>query len=200
MMPGRGSDLLARTGTFGRAAAALTILALFFPVGGVTADWGEIEYILTEAYGARTARECREFIRSLDFPEDHLSLLRESVGRLVEAGYPEGCPREYIRMAARLAEAGIGPMDLTNKIREGIAKKVEADRLVHVLAQRADALVEGKDLVLELEKEDIRFFDRQMAYTVMADYLLRGVKGEDLALAATSGRMAKFPALRNVIH
>ena len=191
---------MTRLGIMIRALAVVAILVLFTYPPEASAGWEEIDHILTQAYGAKAARECREYVRSLKIPEEHLDTLQESIGRLVEADYPKGCPREYLKLAAQLARAGISPADLTNKIREGIAKRVDADRLVHVLGKRAEALKEGQAVVLGLERENIRFLDRQMAYTVMADYLLRGVKSSDLTTSVIAGQMGKYPALRNVIH
>ena len=164
------------------------------------ADWRTIDAILTEAFGSETARQCREYYGELEIPDEQAGTLQEAVKLIVEAGYPEGCPREYLKLAADLSKAGIGLGDLTNKIREGIAKQVDPARLIHVLKRRAEALKEGRVLTLQLEQESVRFLDRQMAYTVFADYLLRGVKGGELTAAVKDGRMEKYPALDNVIR
>ena len=181
-------------------AIGLVVAALSFFPANAYSSWSEIDGILTEAYGSQTARECRDYYSSLNIPEDQVAAVRDSIVRLVEAGYPSGCPREYLRLAADLSKAGIDLDDLTNKIREGIAKKVKPQRLNKVIAQRGEALQEARVLVLDLEAGGIKFLDRQMTYRVMADYLLRGVSPEEIKTSLTEGDLSKFPALDNVIR
>ncbi len=143
--------------------------------------WCEcIHDLLAEAYGEEVARECSDYYSGLNIPEGMVLSVQEAIERLVEAGYPSGCPLEYLKVAADLSRAGIDLDDLTNKIREGIAKKVEPQRLNRVLAQRAEALKEGRVVVLELEGSGVDFLNKQMAYSVMADYLLRGISRDSI--------------------
>ena len=161
-------------------------------------SWSQVEEILTEAYGVQTARECSDYYDALNIPDD--LAVRDSIARLVEAGYPSGCPKEYLKLAADLSRAGIDLDDLTNKIREGIAKKVSPERLNRVIEDRVKALKEARVLTLELVENNIKFLDRQMAYRVIADYLLRGVSTEDLLASIQDGKFSKFPALESVLQ
>jgi hypothetical protein len=160
----------------------------------------EINTILTEAYGDEVARECSDYYSGLNIPEDRASSIRDAVERLVEAGYPSGCPIEYLKVAAGLSRAGIDFGDLTNKIREGIAKKVEPARLIRVIIQRAEALQEARVVVLNLEEADVEFLDRQMAYSVIADYLLRGISRGPIVEKVSQGDLSSYPALENLIR
>ena len=189
----------ARFFMLGKAFVLSGLIVLLFP-GHAACDWKEVDEILSEAYGPEVARECQDYYHSVDVPQDQVNSVRDAVVRLVEAGYPDGCPRDYLRMVAELAGAGINLQDLTNKIREGVAKKVNPERLVRVMEQRTEALKRARVLALELEGEGFVFLDRQMAYTVVADYLLRGVSPEDLRTGIVEGSLAKFPALENVLR
>jgi hypothetical protein len=161
----------------------------------------EVNTILTEAYGEEVARECSDYYSSLNIPEDKAPSIKKAVERLVEAGYPSGCPIEYLKVAAGLSRAGIDFGDLTNKIREGIAKKVEPERLIRVIIQRAEALQEARVVVLNLEEEaDVEFLDRQMAYSVIADYLLRGISRGPIVEKVSQGDLSSYPALENLIR
>jgi hypothetical protein len=187
--------------TFGSGGMfiGLFVLALsLFPVDA-SGSWSEIDKILSEAYGSQTARECQDYYSSLNIPDDQVAAVRDSLARLVEAGYPSGCPKEYLRLAADLSRAGIDLDDLTNKIREGIAKKVSPERLNKVIDDRADALKEARVLTLKLVDQGIDFLDRQMTYRVIAYYLLRGVGSGDLEAGVLKGELKKYPALENLI-
>ena len=163
-------------------------------------SWQEVDTILAEAYGEKVARECSDYYSGLNIPEGMVLSVREAIERLVEAGYPSGCPLEYLKVAADLSRAGIDLDDLTNKIREGIAKKVEPQRLNRVLAQRAEALKEGRVVVLELEGSGVDFLNKQMAYSVMADYLLRGISRDSIMEKVVQGDLGDYPALANLIR
>jgi len=187
--------------TFGSGGIfiCLFVLALsLFPVNA-SGSWSEIDKILSEAYGSQAARECQDYYSNLDIPDDQVAAVRDSLARLVEAGYPSGCPKEYLRLAADLSRAGIDLDDLTNKIREGIAKKVSPERLNKVIDDRADALKEARVLTLKLVDQGVDFLDRQMTYRVIADYLLRGVGSGDLEAGVLKGELKKYPALENLI-
>ena len=181
-------------------AIGLVVAVLSFVPTYAFSSWSEVDEILREAYGAQAARECQDFYSSLDIPADQVKSVREAVVRFVEAGYPAGCPREYLKLAAELSKAGIELNDLTNKIREGIAKKVSPERLTTVIGHRVKALKEARVLTLKLVEEGTDFPDRQMAYTVVADYLLRGVDSEEILSRVAEGKLEKFPALENVIN
>jgi len=183
----------------GIAICLLAAVFSLFPVNA-SASWSEIDEILTEAYGAQLARECRDYYGTLKIPDDKVAAVRDSIARLVETGYPSGCPREYLRLAADLSKAGIDLDDLTNKIREGIAKKVSPERLNKVMKNRVEALLEARVITLELIEKGIKFLDRQMAYRVMADYLLRGVSTEELVTSVQDEKLSKFPALESVLQ
>ena len=118
----------------------------------------------------------------------------------MEAGYPARCPREYLRLAAELSKAGIELEDLTNKIREGLAKKVSPERLNVVIGNRAEALKKARILTLKLVEEGTEFLDRQMTYTILADYMLRGVQAEELRVSVLEGDLSSYPALENLIR
>jgi hypothetical protein len=179
-------------------AACLVIIAL--TVAPASGSWSKVDKILRDAYGAQAARECRDYYSSLDLPADQLDSVTEAIEGLVEAGYPSGCPMEYLRLIAELTRAGIDLNDLTNKIREGVAKKVNPERLVAVITHRVEALKEARVLTIELVEEGVQFLDRQMVYTVMADYLLRGVKSEELKISIAEGSIDRFPAMENLIR
>ncbi|MDF1526974.1 MAG: hypothetical protein P1S59_12000 [bacterium] len=163
-------------------------------------SWSQVDEILTEAYGAQTARECSDYYSTLNIPDDQVAAVRGSIARLVEAGYPSGCPWEYLKLAADLSKAGIDLDDLTNKIREGIAKKVSPERLTRVIDDRVKALLEARVFTLKLVENKIKFLDRQMAYSVIADYLLRGVSQQELMASILEGKLEKYPALDSVIN
>ena len=178
----------------------LLVLTLFLLPSKGYCSWQEVDTILAEAYGEEVARECSDYYSGLNIPEGMVLSVREAIERLVEAGYPSGCPLEYLKVAADLSRAGIDLDDLTNKIREGIAKKVEPQRLNRVLAQRAEALKEGRVVVLELEGSGVDFLNKQMAYSVMADYLLRGISRDSIMEKVVQGDLGDYPALANLIR
>jgi hypothetical protein len=187
--------------TFGSGGMFICLFVLtlsLFPVNA-SGSWSEIDEILSEAYGSQAARECRDYYSKLNIPDDQVVAVRDSLARLVEAGYPSGCPKEYLRLAADLSRAGIDLDDLTNKIREGIAKKVSPERLNKVIDDRAEALKEARVLTLKLVDQGVDFLDRQMTYRVIADYLLRGVGSGDLEAGVLKGELKKYPALENLI-
>jgi hypothetical protein len=177
----------------------VTLCLCFLPSSGYSGV-KEINTILTKAYGEKVARECSDYYRSLNIPEDKALSIQKAVERLVEAGYPSGCPIEYLKVAAALSRAGIDFDDLTNKIREGIAKKVEPARLIRVITQRAEALQEARVVVLNLEEADVEFLDRQMAYSVIADYLMRGISRGPIVEKVSQGDLSSYPALENLIR
>ena len=177
----------------------IAIFLCFLPSKGYC-SWQEVDTILAEAYGEEVARQCSDYYSDLNIPEGMVFSVREAIERLVEAGYPSGCPLEYLKVAADLSRAGIDLDDLTNKIREGIAKKVEPQRLNRVLAQRAEALKEGRVVVLELEGSGVDFLNKQMAYSVMADYLLRGISRDSIMEKVVQGDLGDYPALANLIR
>lgn len=184
---------------FAGGSILLLALTLCLPAKGYS-SWKDVDTILAEAYGEEVARECADYYSGLAITEDKVPSVREAIERLVEAGYPSGCPLEYLKVAADLSRAGIDLDDLTNKIREGIAKKVEPQRLNKVIAQRAEALKEGRVAVLNLEENDVEFLDKQMAYSVIADYLLRGISRESIMEKVVQGDLGDYPALANLIR
>ena len=177
----------------------LALALLTVPVDG-SCSWQEVDSILRQAFGPEIARECQDYYGSLNIPEEQVASVRDAIASLVEAGYPVGCPREYLKSASELARADIALQDLTNKIREGVAKKVSAERLNKVVGQRTEALKEARVVVLALVDEGVVFLDRQMAYSVIADYLSRGIQTSELKGALLEGKLKKYPALENVIR
>lgn len=155
---------------------------------------------LREAYGPEVAFRSRGYLDGEDLSPEESAAVLEAVRLIAEAGYSGEYSLEYLRLAGDLSGEGITLGDLTNKIREGIAKGVDGSRLVHVLEKRSAALKEGRVLVLQLEKEGVNFLDRQMACRVFADYLLRGVKGGDLAASVRGGDLREFPALDRMMR
>ena len=179
--------------------ALVVAVFVFFPAIA-SSSWVEVDEILRGAYGAQIAQECQDLYSTLDIPADQIKEVRESIARFVEAGYPARCPREYLRLAAELSKAGIELEDLTNKIREGLAKKVSPERLNVVIGNRAEALKKARILTLKLVEEGTEFLDRQMTYTILADYMLRGVQAEELRVSVLEGDLGKYPALENLIR
>lgn len=181
--------------------AALAATALFVLSTGVSgAVTPELEPVLSSFYGSEAARECRPYYSSLDIPAEEATMVVEAVRILAAAGFPYSCPRDYLRLVADLSQAGIGLKDLTMKIQEAVAKKVDPIRLIRVLEQRTDALKNARVVVLEVEGSGVEFLDRQMAYRVMADYLLRGVPAAELKTGMMERDLADYPALDNVIR
>lgn len=183
----------------GLFAVALSLAMLAVPVDGFC-SWNEVDTILREAFGPEVARECEDYYGSLGIPEEQAAPVRDAVQSLVDAGYPAGCPKEYLKFASQLVRADIALQDLTNKIREGVAKKVSPERLNRVVEQRTEALQEARVVALNLVDKGVEFLDRQMAYSVIADYLLRGIQTSDLENALLEGKMADYPALENVVR
>jgi hypothetical protein len=181
-------------------SVVLTALFLCLLPSTVYSGVKEINTILTEAYGEKVAKECSDYYSGLNIPEDKALPIQKAIERLVEAGYPSGCPIEYLKVAAALSRAGIDFDDLTNKIREGIAKQVEPARLIRVITQRAEALQEARVVVLNLEEADVEFLDRQMAYSVIADYLMRGISRGPIVEKVSQGDLSSYPALENLIR
>jgi hypothetical protein len=201
VIPGlKGKETLMPWYRVGGMVVCLLAAALFLLPAISFGSWSEVQEILTEAYGAQAARECSDFYDALNIPDEKVAAVRDSIARLVEAGYPSGCPKEYLKLAADLSQAGIDLDDLTNKIREGIAKKVSPERLNRVIDDRVKALLEARVLTLELIDKGVHFLDRQMAYRVLADYLLRGVSTADLLTSIQDGKFSKFPALESVLQ
>ena len=200
MIPGlKGKDTLMPWYRAGGMVVCLLAGVLFLLPAISFGSWSQVEEILTEAYGVQTARECSDYYDALNIADDQVAAVRDSIARLVEAGYPSGCPKEYLKLAADLSRAGIDLGDLTNKIREGIAKKVSPERLTRVIDDRVKALLEARVFTLKLVENDIKFLDRQMAYSVIADYLLRGVSQQELMTSILEGKLEKYPALDSVI-
>jgi hypothetical protein len=166
----------------------------------VSGSWNEVDAILQEAYGEQAVRECRDLYKNLDLAQDQAAAVREGIAILVKAGYPSGCPKEYLKLVAELSRAGIHLNDLTNKIREGIAKKVSPKRLTAVITRRAEALLEARVITLKLVEEKVEFLDRQMAYSVIGDYLLRGVRPQEFMTDILEGQLSRYPALENLIR
>ena len=181
------------------AIGLVVAVVVFFPAIA-SSSWVEVDEILRGAYGPQIAQECQDLYSTLDIPADQVKEVRESIARFVEAGYPAGCPREYLRLAAELSKAGIELEDLTNKIREGLAKKVSPERLNVVIGNRAEALKKARILTLKLVEEGTEFLDRQMTYTILADYMLRGVQAEELRVSVLEGDLSSYPALENLIR
>ncbi len=184
----------------GCVAIGLMVAALSLFPANVYSSWNEIDGILTKAYGTQAARECRDYYSTLNIPDDQVAAVRDVIARLVEAEYPSGCPREYLSLAADLSKAGVDLDDLTNKIREGIAKKVEPQRLNKVIARRGEALQEARVVVLNLEAGGVEFLDRQMTYSVIADYLLRGISRDSIIEKISIGELSNYPALENLVR
>ena len=199
MIPGlKGKETLMPWYRAGGMVVCLLAAVFFLPAISF-GSWSQVDKILTEAYGAQAARECSDFFDALNIPDDQVAGVRDSIARLVEAGYPSGCPKEYLKLAADLSQAGIDLDDLTNKIREGIAKQVSPERLNRVIDDRVKALKEARVFTLKLVENNIKFLDRQMAYRVIADYLLRGVSPQELMTSILEGKLEKYPALDSVI-
>jgi len=200
MMPGRRGGIIP-VSWFSPGGMVIGLLAasLYLFPANASGSWSEVDEILKEAYGVQTAQECSDYYSSLDIPDSQVATVKDAVARLVEAGYPSGCPVEYLKLAAELSQAGIDLDDLTNKIREGIAKKVSPERLNKVIDDRVEALKEARVLTLKLDQEGVNFLDRQMAYKVMADYLLRGIASGELETGVLEGELSKYPALENLL-
>ena len=181
------------------AILAMAVALISVPVVG-SCSWDEVDSILRQAFGPEVARECEDYYGSLGIPEEQVAPVRDAVQSLVDAGYPAGCPREYLKFASQLVRADIALQDLTNKIREGVAKKVSPERLDRVIEQRTEALLEARVIALSLADGGVEFLDRQMAYSVIADYLLRGIQTSDLESALLEGKVTEYPALENVIR
>jgi len=181
--------------TMGLLAAVLSL----FPAAAL-GGWDRVDEVLREVYGEQEASQCRDYYSSLDISADEAELVSQALERLDGAGYPSATAGEYIRLLTELSRAGIHLEDLTNKVTEGVAKKVSPERLTVVMVHRVDALKEGRVLTLKLAGEGIRFLDQQMTYTVVADYLLRGVRSEDLMSSVAEGKLDKYPALENLIR
>jgi len=183
-----------------RANIAAAVLSVTLALTSAVAGAPDVDSVLADTYGPETAGKCRDYLKAESLPPEERTAVLEAVQLIARAGYPGNCTVEYFALAASLTKADIGLGDLTNKIREGIAKGVDASRLIHVLERRAEALREGKEMTLELEGEGIGFLDRQMAYTVLADYFLRGVKPEDLMADIRDGTLREYPALEKVMR
>ena len=183
----------------GVALVTLALALLAVPVD-VFSSWNEIDTILREAFGPEVARECEDYYGSLGIPDAQVAPVKDAVQSLVTAGYPAGCPKEYLKFASQLIKADITLQDLTNKIREGIAKKVSPERLNRVVEQRSEALQEARVIALGVADDGVEFLDKQMAYSVIADYLLRGIQTSDLESALLDRNLKEFPALENVIR
>jgi hypothetical protein len=183
----------------GLAVVAMAVALVAVPVAG-SCSWDEVDSILRQAFGPEVARECQDYYGSLEIPEEQVAYVRDAVQSLVDAGYPAGCPREYLKCASQLVKADIALQDLTNKIREGVAKKVSPERLDKVVKQRTEALQEARVITLGLADGGVEFLDRQMAYSVIADYLLRGIQTSDLEKALLEGKIKEYPALENVVR
>jgi len=181
--------------TLGFLVAALSLLP-----SSAFSGWDQVDEVLKEVYGEQEARACRDFYSSLDISADQAELVSQAIERLDKAGYPSATAGEYVRLLTELSRAGIHLDDLSNKVMEGVAKKVSPERLTAVMVHRVDALKEGRVLTLKLAGDGIRFLDRQMTYTVMADYLSRGVRSEDLVASVAEGKLDRYPALENLIR
>jgi hypothetical protein len=125
--------------------------------------------------------------------------LRRAFAAMTDAGYPPESFSLLLRLAADLSAAGISVDDLSSKVSEGLAKKVPPDRVMAVLAERADRLKDGRVLVLDLSSEGTAFLDQQMAFRVLADYLSRGVPSAELRRRILTRSFADFPSLENII-
>lgn len=184
----------------GLAVPAFLAAGLILFPAPASGNWDRVDEVLREVYGEPEAGQCRDYYRSLEISADKAESVGLAIERMEKAAYPPPTAREFIRLLTELSRAGIEPDDLTNKVMEGVAKKVSAERLEAVMVHRADALKEGRVLTLKLAGEGTQFLDRQMTYTVMADYLLRGVPPADLMESITGGDLERFPALENLIR
>jgi hypothetical protein len=181
--------------------AALAFIALFILTPtSLQAVAPDLKPVLSSVYGADAAAECSQYYSQLDLTRDEADIVEGAVKMLAEAGFPFPCPRDYLRMVTDLSRAGIELGDLSLKIQEAVAKKVEARRLIKVLDQRTRALQDARVVVLDLEGAGVDFIDKQMAYTVFADYLLRGVPASNITKEVREGNLDEYPALDNLIR
>lgn len=181
--------------------AVMTVIALLvlIPLAAAAAT-PKLDAVLADAYGTDAPAECRQYYQDLDLSDEDAATVEKSVKLLAEAGFPYPCPRDYLKTVAELSRAGIDLRDLSMKIQEAVAKQVAPERLVRVLQQRGAALKEARTVVLGLEDAGLGFLDRQMAYTVLADYLLRGVPAAELAEGIKRGDLDTYPAIGNVLR
>ncbi len=183
------------------SAVFVMVLAFFlFLVPSAQGSWSDIESVLMETYGPDIARECGDYYRTLNIKDNMDTEIIQAIRILADYKFPSTCPRDYLRMASELSLAGIELGDMTRKIQEAVAKKVSPERLIRVLEQRKEALKNSRVLVVALEEAGVDFLDRQMAYTVLADYLLRGVSKDSITEEVKQGNLKNYPALANLIR
>ena len=183
------------------SAVFVMVLAFFlFLVPSAQGSWSDVESVLMETYGPDVARECGDYYRTLNIKDNMDKDIIQAIRILADSKFPPTCPRDYLRMASELSLAGIELGDMTRKIQEAVAKKVSPERLIRVLEQRKEALKNSRILVIELEESGVEFLSRQMAYTVFADYLLRGVSTDTMKEEVSQGKIENYPALGNLIR
>ena len=86
MIPGlKGKETLMPWYRAGGRVVCLLAAVLFLLPANSFGSWSQVEKILTEAYGAQTARECSDYYDALNIPGDQVTDVRDSIARLVEA-------------------------------------------------------------------------------------------------------------------
>ncbi len=145
-------------------------------------------------------RDEQAALNDLALPAAERDGMRDTLALMGEAGFSPDTREALLDMARELTAAGISTVDLASKVREGVAKKVNGERVMAVLAERVSRLKEARALVLGLVSEGTVFLDQQMAFQIMADYLARGIPAQDLRRRVAKRSFEDFPALGNVVR
>jgi hypothetical protein len=166
------------------AALILRIALSGWSIAGGTAHGAELSWTLETAGLSSEAKalvgeKARDAIRAGVSEDDVAELVRRGVDRGVPAG-------ELVRLLEVVAEAKrrdlpVGPV--LDKVKEGLAKHVPADRIVSAASRVSRDLTTARDLIQQAERDGVRVEKaraRKEAMEEVADALARGVPPQEL--------------------
>ncbi|GBE14539.1 MAG TPA: hypothetical protein ENH32_01275 [Proteobacteria bacterium] len=183
-----------------RCVTALLPLVLVFSLTmAVSAEGNDLRSVLQNAYGESVSSKAAA-LGFLDLTGEEAGYLKETVEMFAGAGFSARLCLDYLDLASGLVGAGISLKDIEAKVREGIAKNAGGSRVVAVITDRTQWLKKARALTLSLENDGVSFLDKQMSYRVFADYLARGVSGEDLGTHVMLRELDDYPALENLVR
>ncbi len=179
-----------------------SLLLLLLTAGSVSSSPGDLDNIresMRDAYPEEIISRTESILSSSGSADGGQTDIIDTVEWMVSSKLTGSLIIEYLTLASDLSGAGISPADLSHKAREGIAKGVKPERIISVLKSRTDSLKDARVLALSLENEGVVFLDRQMTYRILADYLSRGIKNEEIISKATTRDFSQYQALESVV-
>lgn len=205
-MPG-GLHLISELGAYllsgNRLKATIaTLLFLLFAVGPAVSspgDFTDIRDTMKGSYPEEIIAKAETLLVSVESVDKGAADIVDTVEWMASSNITGSLIIEYLSLVSDLSGAGISPTDLSSKAREGLAKGVKQERIISVLRSRAESLKAARVLALALEDEGVVFLDRQMTYRILANYLSRGIKSEEIISKTSARDFSQYQALESVV-